>query len=88
MQLFTQVAPPELAARPGLFKGADKPFKKRLGGREHHAARGDDPEPNAAALLKPSPTRLTRHKVVKSGIVIAMGRKCCQTVAGISWRPK
>ena len=31
-QLVAHVAPPELADRPGLFKGSDKPFKKRLGG--------------------------------------------------------
>ena len=48
-QLVAHVVPPETANRPKLFKGADKPFLKRVGGKEQRE-RCDGPNP--ASLKK------------------------------------
>ena len=48
-QLVAHVVPPETANRPKLFKGADKPFLPRKGGKEQRE-RSDGPNP--ASLKK------------------------------------
>ena len=48
-QLVAHVVPPETANRPKLFKGADKPFLKRVGGKEQ---REKSEGPNPASLKK------------------------------------
>jgi nucleolar protein 15 len=48
-QLVAHVVPPETASRPKLFKGADKPFLKRVGGKEQ---RERSEGPNPASLKK------------------------------------
>ena len=48
-QLVAHVVPPETASRPKLFKGADKPFLPRKGGKEQRE-RSDGPNP--ASLRK------------------------------------
>ena len=48
-QLVAHVVPPETASRPKLFKGADKPFLPRKGGKEQRE-RCDGPNP--ASLRK------------------------------------
>ena len=48
-QLVAHVVPPETANRPKLFKGADKPFLPRKGGKEQRE-RSDGPNP--ASLRK------------------------------------